>query len=35
MDAEPELRYSFRITPLVDPGVPLEHRGDETSSSSR
>jgi hypothetical protein len=30
MDAAPVLRYSFRVTALVGPGTPLEHRGDET-----
>jgi hypothetical protein len=30
MDAAPALRYRFRITALVDPGIPIEHRGDET-----
>ncbi|HWU46809.1 MAG TPA: DUF3237 domain-containing protein [Humibacter sp.] len=30
MDAAPALRYSFRVTAMVDAGIPLEHRGDDT-----
>lgn len=30
MDAAPALRFTFRITARVDPGIALEQRGDDT-----